>query len=280
MSYLRFQHVFAFLMVLSLLCTFIAPKIHSRPQANVQAIFAPVSVPARRIAGWAHDRWTSSAVKDDASPANPRSLAEVQRENLDLRVALANVTAQLQNLKELNKDRSQLGSARSLCTPVSVIGSDAGNRESITLQGGQNIRNGMEVLTTAGLVGRVDGGGLLGARVRVITDPGFAMVCSFNRYGNGKYEHVPLAASTVVGIGNGMMAARMMHMKDVTDADLRENDWVVLDDREWPEVLQGWRVGRITSITQRRDAPGFADVRIEPSSNLMQLREVMVMNKR
>jgi cell shape-determining protein MreC len=280
MSYLRFNHVFIFLMVLSLLCTFIAPKIHSRPQANVQAIFAPISVPARRLAAWAHDRWTSSEAKDDASPANPRSLAEVQRENLDLRVALANVTAQLQNLKELNKDRSQLGSARSLCTPVSVIASDAGNRESIALQGGQNIRSGMEVLTTAGLVGRVDGGGILGARVRVITDPGFAMVCSFNRYGDGKYEHIPLAASTVVGIGNGMMAARMMHMKDVKDADLHENDWVVLDDHEWPEVLQGWRVGRITSITARRDAPGFADIRIEPSSNLMQLREVMVMNKK
>jgi len=89
-----------------------------------------------------------------------------------------------------------------------------------------------------------------------------------------------LPASTVHGIGNGMMAARLMHMKDVTEAHLQENDWVVLDDREWPEVLQGWRVGRVTSIEPRRDAPGFAEIRIEPSTNLMQLREVMVMNKR
>jgi cell shape-determining protein MreC len=138
----------------------------------------------------------------------------------------------------------------------------------------------MEVLTTAGLVGRIDGGGYLGARVRLITDAGFAMVCSFDRFGNGKYEHVKLPASTVNGMGNGMMAAKLLHMDDVTDAGLKENDWVVLDDREWPEVLQGWRVGRITSITPRRDAPGFAEIRIEPSSNLMQLREVMVMNKR
>ena len=267
-------------MVLSLLCTFIAPKIHTRPQANVQAIFAPVSAPTRRLAAWAHDRWSPPEVKDDASPANPRSISEVQKENIELRVALANVTAQLQALKELNNDRSQLGSARSLCTPVSVIGSDTGNRESITLQGGQNIRNGMEVLTTTGLVGRVDGGGFLGARVRLITDAGFAMTCSFDRYGNGKYEHIKLAASTVGGTGNGMMAARMMRMKDVHDAGLQENDWVVLDDREWPEVLQGWRVGRITSIASRRDAPGFADIRIEPATNLMQLREVMVMNKK
>jgi cell shape-determining protein MreC len=280
MSYLRFHHVFAFLMVLSVLCTFIAPKINSRPQANVQAIFAPVSAPTRRIAAWAHDRWSASDVKDDASPGNPRSLADVQKENLELRVALANVTAQLQALKELNNDRSQLGSARNLCTPVAVIGSDTGNRESITLQGGQNIRNGMEVLTTAGLVGRVDGGGYLGARVRLVTDPGFAMTCSFDRYGNGTYEHIQLPAATVSGAGNGMMTAKMMRLKDVTDAKLRENDWVVLDDREWPEVLQGWRVGRITSIVPRRDAPGFAEIRIEPATNLMQLREVMVMNKK
>jgi cell shape-determining protein MreC len=280
MSYLRFHHVFAFLMVLSVLCTFIAPKIHSRPQANVQAIFAPISAPTRRIAAWAHDRFAASEVKDDASPDNPRSLSEVQKENTELRVALANVTAQLQALKELNNDRSQLGSARSLCTPVSVIGSDTGNRESLTLQGGSNIRDGMEVLTTAGLVGRVEGGGLLGARVRLITDAGFAMVCSFDRFGNGKYEHVQLPASTVSGMGNGTMAAKMLHMDDVENAGLKENDWVVLDDREWPEVLQGWRVGRIVSISPRRDAPGFADIRIAPATNLMQLREVMVMNKK
>src|SRR6478735_10015934 len=100
MSYLRFHHVFAFLMVLSVLCTFIAPKIHSRPQANVQAIFAPISAPTRRVAAWAHGKWAASDVKDDASPGNPRSLSEVQKENLELRVALANVTAQLQALKE------------------------------------------------------------------------------------------------------------------------------------------------------------------------------------
>src|SRR5262245_51396036 len=98
MSYLRFHHVFAFLMAVSLLCTFIAPRIHVRPQANVQALFSPVSAPARRIAAWAHDKLTKSEVKDDASPEHPRSVADVRKENLDLRVALANVTAQLQAL--------------------------------------------------------------------------------------------------------------------------------------------------------------------------------------
>jgi cell shape-determining protein MreC len=267
-------------MVLSLLCTFVAPRIHSRPQANVQAIFSPVSVPARRIAAWAHDKWTSSEVKDDASPANPRSINEVRKENHDLRVALASVTAQLRILTELNNDRQQLGSARSLCTPISVIGADSGNRESLTLQGGQNLRDGMEVLTSAGLVGRLEGGGFLGARVRLITDPGFAMTCVFTRFANGKYERVELPASTVAGTGNGMMAARMVHLQDAKTAELKENNWVVLEDREWPEVLQGYHVGRIVSITPRRDAPGFAEIKIQPSSNLMQLREVMVMNKR
>ena len=57
------------------------------------------------------------------------------------------------------------------------------------------------------------------------------------------------------------------------------NDMVVLDDRDWPANLQGLWLGRITSIHPQPSAPLVADIRVEPVSDLMRLKEVMVMVK-
>ena len=43
--------------------------------------------------------------------------------------------------------------------------------------------------------------------------------------------------------------------------------------------LQGWWLGRITSIRPQPNAPLVADIRVEPVSDLMRLKEVMVMVK-
>jgi hypothetical protein len=43
--------------------------------------------------------------------------------------------------------------------------------------------------------------------------------------------------------------------------------------------LQRYRLGRITSIGQRSNGPLFAEIQVEPPTNLLNLREVLVMVK-
>src|SRR5207247_738116 len=56
-------------------------------------------------------------------------------------------------------------------------------------------------------------------------------------------------------------------------------DALVLDDRDWPSALQGQRLGVVTKVEPMRSNRKFAEIRIEPSSNLLLLNEVMVFVK-
>src|SRR4051812_42577561 len=135
MSFLRFKHVFAALMTLAFVSAFFLPQsINEVPRSHVQALFAPVAKPIRRIASALHAKVAPVAVKDYASPNSPRAAADVLRENQELWQRVENLSAQLDKLKELNSDRARMGDLRKLCTPFAVYGSDSANRDSLLLQ--------------------------------------------------------------------------------------------------------------------------------------------------
>jgi hypothetical protein len=281
MSFVRFNHVFLALMGLSLASVAISPRIGAAPRVNLQALFAPISVPVRGIASWAHTRFTDTTPRDIASPDTPRTVAQVRQENTELRLAVIELTKQLEHLQLLNADREKLGVLRQQCTPVDVIGADSGVRETLQLESTPtlSLHKDMAVLYSGGLVGRISSAGIGGAQVRLITDEGFGMTCGFGRIAGGRYQSLMLPPALVRGTGNGRMVAQFLTIEQIKQAGLAENDSVVLEDRDWPQPLWGQNVGRVVSITARRSAPGYADVHIEPFANLMQLKEVMVMTR-
>jgi cell shape-determining protein MreC len=286
MSYLRFNHVFGFLMVLALVSAFLLPsRVSSAPRSMVQNLFAPVARPARAITLWAHDRISPPQVKDEASPEHPRNVAEVRTENDRLRQANAYLQAQLQELKEINADRARLGDLRALCTPFAVFAADAGVRESLLLQASSfaGVRENQPVLCSAGLVGRVGRVGIGSAPVRLATDPGFKVSVRFGRFkpderGNVSFVASKFPQSVLQGLGNGAMAAKLLNSDALAENEVHEGDWVTVEDPDWP-VLKGTRVGRIIAIQKQKEAPGFSEVKVQPVTELVQLREVMVLNK-
>lgn len=272
-------------MLLSFLSGFIiSPRISSRAQASVQNIFSPVARPVGAIAHWTHDRFSHDAVRDLGSPGATRTSAELIVENNRLRIRLASIQGQLERLRERDAEREKLGDVRDLCSPFNVIGADSGPRDSLMLGATSfdHVAEAMPVLYPGGIAGRVWRAGIGGVQVMLVTDSQSKLTASFARFTkspDGTPEFKPLAADAILvqGTGNKKMTAQISQ-RMAGEIGVRLEDWVVLSDRDWPTALQGYRVGRVTQVTPAR-SPGFVIIRIEPDSDLMRLREVMVMNK-
>src|SRR5690606_20296943 len=201
MSFIRFNHVFSLLMSLAFISAFILPQfsaargVSGKAAAHVRAIFAPVSLPFHRIGTWAHAAFFSGASPD----ARPE--AEIRLENDYLRTEIVRLTKQLEELLALNADRELLGDLRQYCTPMAVVGTDSGNRETLLLRPllEMTLRDGLPVICPSGLVGRLDRiGGGAGAQVRLITDPGFRLEAGFRRFVEGEdgtVQVIPLAST-------------------------------------------------------------------------------------
>jgi hypothetical protein len=286
MSFLRFNHVFSGLMLLALCSAFVVPeRVSSAGRAQVQGLFAPVARPVRLIASWLHDRLIRPDSLDSASPDQPRNLQQLRDENDTLKQLTASLSLQLQGLQELNADRSKLGAVRAFCTPFDVFGQDSGTRDSLNLKGSSfaGLRAGMPVICPQGLVGSINAAGAAGASVRLATDRGYRLEAIFGRVvpkaNSAEFVALRIRPFVVEGQGNGLMLARLINFAEQRDAGLRPGDWVVIKDTRWPPLLQGTRIGRVTSIEPQRSGPGYAEVRIEPFIPLYMLKSVMVMNR-
>ena len=276
-------------MVLSVISAFvISPTTTDSLRAPVQGLFAPISVPTRKLAANVmHSVNDQKPVDEGAKEGQTRSADELVQENQQLRMVIANLSGQLRYLQELNEDRQKVGIVRPLCTPVAVAGADTGARRSLTLQPAPagELRPGMPVLYPGGLAGRIDRAGPGGAHVKLINDTMSRVEASIGRYSQntqGQIEFIPIATPTkpmVVGTGGEMVSIKNLTERDVQDSEVSAGDWVVLNDPEWPPILKDYRIGRIVSVTPQRSAPGFSEILVQPLGNLMALREVMVMNK-
>jgi cell shape-determining protein MreC len=285
MSYLRFNHVFIGLMLLSFLSAFmIAPAATDRLRAQVQNIFAPVALPVNRFAALITARFSHSQPRDDGSPAKPRTPNELILENEQLRTQIASMQGQIALLQQRDAERAKFGDLRDFCTPFAVIGADGGVRNSLMLSGSSidGLQIGMPVLYAGGLAGRISRVGVGGAQALLVTDPQCKLTVVFARFGKKtdgttEFRRLSTEAVLVQGSGAGILISRLM-ARTAADLEVKLGDWVVLSDRDWPPQLDGYRIGYVAAITPSRD-PGFMDVKIQPEQNLMNLREVMVMNK-
>jgi cell shape-determining protein MreC len=278
MSHLKFNHVFVALMLLSAACAFVIPLRVTNPlRAQFQSLFAPVSRPVGALASWVHGK----AVRPDA--IDPRDANAVAQENQRLKTSLANLQSQIKTLQDITAERQLLGDVLPLCTPAPVVGADAGNRESLSIQSGAGFKEGMYALYWGGIVGRIDRAGLSGgAQVRLVTDPGFSVQGSFGRFitdsrGQPVFQSIKAPAPLVQGAGKGGMIIRRLPLEEVSE--VQKGDWVVVQDSDWPITLQGYKLGVVESKEPAPGAPLFAEIHLKPMANLLQLREVMVMNK-
>jgi cell shape-determining protein MreC len=299
---LRSNHLFFGLLGFSFLTAFVLPARFTTPGfQQLQGVFAPVSRPVRAVAWWGYNRTHRIEVVDDRSPAQPRPTTTVYEENHELLTALASLQIKFDQLSQLNADRQSVGDIRPLCKPATVTGSEvSGLREGLTISVGSTsvsllnrpvIRgNPTQSPLPCDLVGRVVRSGMAGAQVRLITDPGFVLTARIGRYETDSDGHLKLSYDRQIhplvrGIGNNQMAIQStLSMQQVRDHKIQKGDVVVLDDHDsqgdrdgWPLNIQGFTIGRIVSITPQQNAPLFADIRIEPQTNLMRLTEVMVM---
>jgi cell shape-determining protein MreC len=261
-------------------------------RAQFQGIFKPVSSPVRWVATKVAGGMGANRAVDEGADTNaehggkPRTANEIILENQQLKVEVANLSAQLAAMKELNADRRQVGRVLPLCEPFNVTGADPGGRQSLSLSGGtmDGLHTGQAAVYAGGIAGRVSRAGASGAQVQLVTDEAFRATGSFARYvkdnkGAIVFQALTAPAVLVQGVGQGTMRIRMLSMREVKSAGLSVGDWVVLNDADWPPILQGYRLGRIVSVKELPEQPQFADIRVQPYADLMALREVMVMTR-
>jgi cell shape-determining protein MreC len=281
MSWVRFNHVFVALLVLSALSAFVIPERYTaKAQPQLQGLFYPVAKPARALGAAISGRVS----KPD--PTDTRDAATLREENAELRQELEARLRELEEMRLREGERAKLGRLRDLCTPVKVVGGDtAASREGLMLQGStiEGLKQGQVVLVPAGIVGKIDRPpGLAGAQVRLITDRGVRVGAYFGRLDTKTNRVEPLRTSPplIEGTGDGAMrCATMLTMEEVEAVKLRAGDWVLLDDRDWDERVHYRPIGKIVRVEKKASSPLYADIRIEPMTNLTQLNEVMVLSK-
>jgi cell shape-determining protein MreC len=283
MSAIRFNHVFAVLLVLAAVGAFAVPERYTtRAQPQVQGLFMPVASPVRGVSAWAHARLAKPESKD------VRDLRTLAAENDELRQENATLQHKLEDLIRINSDRAELGgNLRDDCTPFKVVGGDAGVRQSLLIRGSSldGLRDGMFVLHTDNVVGLITRPpGLLGAQVRLITDRGVRVTGYFRKLEKGpdgktRTRRLDTPSVVVEGTGDGAMRCLGLTVEQLNDAGVKPGDWVVVEDKDWDDRIHGKRLGKVAGITPLITAPLYAEVRVEPTQNLMRLREVMVLTK-
>ena len=290
MSYLRAQHVFVVLMGVSALTAFVVPPQYGgRFQPQMQILFAPVSRPVGAIAAAISNRVSPETITDR------RNVTDIALENRQLRAEVAMLHTQLEEMYRRDAQLQTLGEIKDLCKLFKVVGSDSGTRESLAISGTtlEGVKDDQYVLYAGGIVGQVQRAGYGGAQVRLITDPGFRVRVRFVRFtkANGKtnYEAVGTPVVLAQGAGNGTMLVRDLPLNLIgydtagkpkaEEQTLREGDSAILFDSDCPRALQGRTLGHVIRVAASTDARQMAEVRLQPDTSLMKLREVMVMTK-
>lgn len=280
MSYVKFNHVFAALMLLALLGGFvIPPRYTSKAVPQLQALFAPVSVPARGAGVWVRERVAPDASRD------LRSVQDVKAENQRLRDAVTTLSKQLELETQRNAQWARLGSFKDQGVLVDVVGGDSSARDSLSLEGSTlaRVRDGDVVMFPGGMVGQIQGrAGVAGSQARLITDRGFKVRGHFVRVeADGRPRQLTTHQVLFEGVGNGAMIVRPpLKSVDVQGMKLRAGDIAVVDEPDWPSDVAGRHLGTITRIEPDVDEVGWHDIRVEPVTNLEKLREVMVLVKK
>lgn len=280
MRALTFDKVYIGLLLIALISVLVVPKpISDKAKQRFGLLFMPVSYPARRVAGEIHNRIYPQPIDMEKPADSPRTYREIAEENRLLRSDIASLTEQLRRLQVVNAAREAMGPLRDKTRPMRVVGTDTTIRKSLILHGVvEGLTVGAPVLYPGGLVGRLDRIGN-GAQAQIITDPAFRITARFARLDLGSNPPVrPVGNFTFLleGDGEGGLVARNVTLDQVGQSGVANHDWVVIADPDWPEIVQGSRVGEVVRIDQGK-APKFAEIRVRPQQELLRLEEVMVL---
>lgn len=282
MAWITFNKIYAGLIIVAVVSAMIVPKPFSdKARAQIQRVFMPITYPIHSAASVVSRRINPQTLDVERSGGGPRTYQEIADENRDLRIEVAHLTAQLRTLQQINAERELVGPIREFCRPMQVIADDAMMRRALTLQGQvQGMRPGMAVLYAGGMVGKLDRVGWSGgAQTQLITDRGFRITARFGRFDAGKFEEVGTFATLFEGDGKHGMICRILSKKQVRDAGLKDGDWAVVADADYPPVLQGYRLGLVSAIKSSPAGLEVAEITIRPQEDLLTLREVMVLVK-
>src|SRR5690606_36742860 len=140
------------------------------------------SAPTRALAQAIRGRETPR--DEGASPGQRRAEQDVITENESLRIEVAYLHQQLEDLKKINADREALGDLRALCIPVGVMGADTGRRQSLCLRAGSvaDVRQGLAVQYPGGVAGRIERSWVGGSQERLVSDGESRVAVSFVRF--------------------------------------------------------------------------------------------------
>lgn len=288
MASLKFNHAFSLMMCGCAASALFLPDRAAAPLKNaVVAVFAPVASPVHRGSTWLENRVRPiSSRRDPNAPPGSEALAA---ENEKLLVENMSLARQLEDLKQLNSDRAQLGVVRDRAVPARVIGLDAGTRQMLQVEGAEGLvfKEGMPAITPRGLVGRVVGGYRGAARVQLTTDPESRLQCAFARFsrddaGNVTGTTIDSPPPLVVGAGLAGLRVNSLSQRQVETAGVKVGDWLTLNDTAFePTYLQlkGYLVGRVVAINKSKVNPLMAEIVVEPPIELRRLKEVLIVAK-
>lgn len=286
MRSIQFNHVFAGLMGVALLGAFVLPRpLSDRLRAPLQVVFVPISSPVRAMASRIVGRIRPPEPVDLEAPAGQtRTYQQVVEENRLLRMALASVSTQFRQLRHVDAERASLSGLLQHCRAMNIVGGDSGLRGSVSIRGDiSNLRQGMAAIYSGGLVGRLDRISFAGgAQVQLVTDRAFRVAARFGRMrrssaGQMEFAFAGNLSGLVVGNGRDGMTVTNIPLKDVSESGLAAGDWAVIADKDYPLLLQGYRIGEIVAIGPSRTTPLFAEIQIRPVRDLQTLSEVMIL---
>src|ERR1700722_10085637 len=104
MSQLRFNHVFIFLMSVSGLSAFVMPRGSSDwARGKIDNLFIPISEPVHGLAQSVNSRWGQVEGNGTDGQEMPRSVRDWQQELERRDLAIANLSAQLDELRKREK---------------------------------------------------------------------------------------------------------------------------------------------------------------------------------
>lgn len=243
------------LVVLLLVGAVIAAAPRQESTIFIQGIFARSNELASRMFGWAFD------------------LADLNRENAELRRQVAELSLEIQQLEEVDlqnvrlRDLLEFEQVRraEVLTGAEVIGRGDGRQAfSVTISAGSaaGVQRNYAVVTADGLIGRIDG--VPGARTSIVSllnDPANAVAVVVER------SRVQGVFQYVGGIG------RMLHVLQAADVDTGD---VIKSSGLGGIYPEGLMIGRIVSVTDDPDGVTKRVV-VETSAALDRLEEVFVL---
>jgi cell shape-determining protein MreC len=286
MSDMRYSFGLFFLMFLSAVSAVLMPPRMGDSLRKTSSLFIPVSLPVRVIAGSVDAR----LVKPDPTPSAEVLAGRTTKQLHDDITTLNYQVNQLISENNLLQEKLDLIGALDTKTPVKLVhvfAADLGAQQVLTMQ--VSAREALAPGTPAmyppkNLAGKVEIVGLGAASVRLITDRASVVTGEFRRYQKDTGQvRLRKELKNVAGTGNGRMVIEHVKRDEAfppgqPGANLAPGDWLVVNDKDFPAFVQGWKIGEIESFrdSKREKGSGFVDIIIRPEGDLMKLVEVMV----